>query len=412
MKIDRNKKLLFFCTKTFMTCATGAKHTVTLSECGTVYVLGESTMGQLGLGNEKSVQIPTPIPNLPIITEVSCGEWFTVCVDNENFMWSFGNSNHGQLGTGNTETSYSPQKILDIPPVRTISCGESHTLILTTDANIWSCGRNNFGQLCLEHEENQLQPQQTKFSNISNISASSYHSMFRNDNGEIFGCGANRFGQLGLGHNNSPQIEVCQISYQPPNIIQFCSGKNNSLFLDADGNVFSVGYNNKGSLGIGNRTDQNVVTQISNIPPIRSISCSGHSCYLIDFHDDVWSFGENMYGQLGHGDTEDRTVPTKITSFKKIKQISCGCMGNHVLVKNSKNQIFVLGWNKQAQLTRDPKKAIPKDHISTRKGDHVYVTINPELYISIPKKLKSQYYKIWGTEQRGSNTSTAKSARK
>ena len=122
------KKLLFFCTKTFMTCATGAKHTVTLSECGTVYVLGESTMGQLGLGNEKSVQIPTPIPNLPIITEVSCGEWFTVCVDNENFMWSFGNSNHGQLGTGNTETSYSPQKILDIPPVTASNEFWSHSL--------------------------------------------------------------------------------------------------------------------------------------------------------------------------------------------------------------------------------------------------------------------------------------------
>ena len=132
------------------------------------------------LGHNKDVSLPTPIPNLPKINMISCGAYFTVCVDYEGFMWSFGQNNYGQLG----------QKLINIPPVLSVSCGFQHTLIITNDSNdnLWSWGKNEYGQLCNGNRENQIKPQKTSFSNISAISTGNFHSLFQNNKKEIFTC--------------------------------------------------------------------------------------------------------------------------------------------------------------------------------------------------------------------------------
>ena len=365
----------------------GARHTITLSNDGTLHSFGYNEQGQLGLGhNNFSVSLPTPIPNLPNINMVSCGDYFTVCVDVEGFIWSFGENHCGQLGTGKTTNFNVPQKLQNIPPVLSVSCGSDHTLIITNDSNLWSCGCNRYGQLCLGNQKKkQFQPRKTSFSNISKISAGSYHSLFQNDNGEIFACGCNERGACGLGHFISPQITPSLILNVPSNIVHFVCGYLLSLFLDSEGNVFSVGNNEYGSLGLGHNTNQNVLNKIPNIPPIKIISCSSESCYLVDFEGNLWSFGYNNRGQLGHGDYTYINSPKVITTLKDIQQISHGCCGVHFIAKNSQKQIFVIGNNSKGQLgTGDNQKTL------------------------IPKEINSEYFSIWRDER----NSRAKSARK
>ena len=125
-----------------MSCACGGYHTITVSDDGTAHSFGRNHEGQLGLGHNNNVSLPTPIPNLPKINVVSCGNYFTVCVDDEGFIWSFGENSYGQLGTGNNKTNFNvPQKVQNIPPVLSVSCGYSHTLIITDDSNLWSWGK-------------------------------------------------------------------------------------------------------------------------------------------------------------------------------------------------------------------------------------------------------------------------------
>ena len=365
--------------------ASGLWHTITLSDDGTAHSFGRNGFGALGLGHSNDVSLPTPIPNLPKINQISCGGYFTVCVDDEGFIWSFGKNNHGQLGTGNTTNFNVPQKILDIPPVLSVDCGSEHTLIITNDDNLWSCGRNMFGQLCQGDKKDRLMPQKTSFSDISKISAGYDHSLFQNDKGEIFACGFNEYGQCGLGHFDHSQVTPSLIPNAPSNIFQFVCGSSQSLFLDSDGNVFSVGYNGFGQLGLGHKTNQNELSKIPNIPPIKTISCVNASCYLIDFEGNLWSFGYNDFGQLGHGDKTNLNSPKIINNLKDIQQISYGSNGLHFLAKNSQNQIFVFGRNDYGQLGTGDTQSV-----------------------SIPKEMNSQYSAIW----RDKLHSRAKSARK
>ena len=367
-----------------MACACGYEHTITFSDDGTAYSFGRNYEGALGLAHNKAVSVPTPIPNLPKINMISCGGYFTVCVDYEGFIWSFGENKYGQLGTGNTTYFNFPQKLQNIPPVISVACGSEYTLIITRDSNLWSWGRNDCGQLCHGDEQDRSKPQKTSFSNILKISAGVDHSLFENDKGEIFSCGYNEQGQCGLGHFDHSQITPSLILNTPPNIVQFVCGSDHSLFLDSEGNVFSVGYNEIGQLGLGHNSNQNELNKIPNIPPIKIISCGNSSSYLIDFEGNLWTFGLNNHGQLGHSKT-NTNAPKVINTLKNIQQISHGPCGFHFFAKNSQNQIFATGSNDCGQLGTGDTESV-----------------------SIPKEINSQYSNIWRDEFR----TRAKSARK
>ena len=339
-----------------MSCAIGYDFTVCLSDEGIIHAFGSNSYGQLGLGYVGQIDsvptLPCPILNLPRIKMVSCGGYFTVCVDYEGFVWSFGDNSQGQLGIDEDRIFCSPQKIEDIPPVQSVSCGRQHTLIIANDY-LWACGNNERGQLCLGSKERKMKFTQSSFSEIKKICAGGYHSLFQNSEGDIYGCGSNKFG-FGCTSSN-PQFDVvCAVSHnQLPNpIIQFSCGSRHSLFLDSAGCVYSVGFNMHGCLGLGNDKSTHELTRISKIPAIHKISCSAYCSYLIDFEGNLWSFGVNNTGQLGFGDTVHRAVPTK-TALTDIQQISSGCFsdgGSHCLVRDYQGSIFAMGQNSKGQL--------------------------------------------------------------
>ena len=144
-----------------MSCACGFRHTITLSDDGTAYSFGVNSGGELGLGLHNDVSLPTPIPILPKISQVSCGSYFTVCVDYEGFIWSFGENEWANSEQETTDFNV-PQK-LEIPPVHSVACGSSYTLIITNDDNLWSWGRNDCGQLFHGDTETRLIPKKHHF---------------------------------------------------------------------------------------------------------------------------------------------------------------------------------------------------------------------------------------------------------
>lgn len=102
---------------------------------------------------------------------ISCGLYYSICVDETGVVWSFGDNLFGNLGTGNLAGTLSPVKI-EIPPVSSVCCGRNHTLCLTIQKELWSFGSNAFGELCLGASSgSQSSPTKTSFCDIQLFSA-------------------------------------------------------------------------------------------------------------------------------------------------------------------------------------------------------------------------------------------------
>ena len=75
---------------------------------GDVWVCGSNWTGQLGLRDPTEMDKHTVLNKIPDIKAkfVDCGNYHTVVVDLQNYVWVCGNNGHGQLGIGDpTETT-------------------------------------------------------------------------------------------------------------------------------------------------------------------------------------------------------------------------------------------------------------------------------------------------------------------
>lgn len=205
----------------FVQLATGAHHSMALSERGSVYAWGRGFEGQTGLApksltTEDQLRLygMTPIPKavgiLPVVSHVACGENFTIVIEAKTgTLWSFGENQSGQCGIGSLSTvemTPKPMRLFEeereLPRFQKLACGWAHTLALTTNGTIWSFGLNSFGQLGLGDDTNVMKcaarPRDLA-GKWSDICASGHYSVARKDNGRVWTWGSNAHGRLGHG---------------------------------------------------------------------------------------------------------------------------------------------------------------------------------------------------------------------
>ena len=73
----------------------------------------------------------------------SAGHYFQGAIKENGTLWMWGQNTYGQLGLGNTLKYNKPQKVGSDSNWRHISCGENSTLAIKTDGTLWGWGRND-----------------------------------------------------------------------------------------------------------------------------------------------------------------------------------------------------------------------------------------------------------------------------
>jgi len=324
-------------------------YSVCISNDYNVYSFGFSECGSHG-HEEKQIDLPTQINNLSNIVMISCGAYHTLCLNNDGNVFSFGYNNDGQLGTGKDydelQQTFIPQKI-NLPACKQVSCGASFSICLTEDNRVYSFGSAFTG---LGNNNKYLIPQLIPdFDNIDFIICGSNHCICKTYNNEFYSWGSNEYGQLGQGNNNSLYIPI-QCFTWPDNIIDIKPSYQHTLLLTSKGQVYSFGNNNKGQLGLNDENIKtiNIPTLIEDIPEIQRIECGNNHSMCIDINDNLWVFGDNFFGQLGLGDTKNRFKPILHPTLKGIIDISSN--GNHTFFKIFGNKIYAFGKNNHSQL--------------------------------------------------------------
>jgi len=107
-------------------------HCLCLDDEGNVWAFGNNKTGQLGISEYKglSTNKPNLIPNISNIVQVSTGEAHSLCLDCDGKVWVFGQNTYGQLGLGNTKTKQEPTIIPNLNNIVQVIAGRFSSFCL------------------------------------------------------------------------------------------------------------------------------------------------------------------------------------------------------------------------------------------------------------------------------------------
>ena len=300
----------------------GGDHTLCLDYEGNVFVFGSNLMGQLGLGIDgdcleyvsepRKIDLPSPCK------QVSCGEYFSLCLTEDGLVYSFGCNGDGQLGIGNNEENYnSPQLISSLKDVEFIACGGYHIFCKTLNNEIYCWGFNYHGQLGLGNRDNQNTPilcSSLSNEDIIDIKCAEFHTLVLTSNGDVLSCGSNEYRQLGRETDDNYSSSIQKIP-ELSDITKIDCGYFHSMGIGVCKNVFIWGNNALGILGLGDYSNRVKPIEHPSLSNVIDMSNGGMHTFIKTSSNEIFAFGHNVFSQLGSITTE-RTVLLPIRVFE------------------------------------------------------------------------------------------------
>jgi len=116
-----------------------------------IYTFGKGNLGQLGLGNEISINTPTVVNLNVSANTITCGYGNTlVTADNNTRIFAWGWNGCAQLGIGTTKDSVLPEEVLALhgEPIKKIVTGRVHSFALLKRGRVstviagWGLGKS------------------------------------------------------------------------------------------------------------------------------------------------------------------------------------------------------------------------------------------------------------------------------
>ena len=292
-----------------------SNHTLILKNDSTLWGCGRNDHGELGLGGKNNRNALTKITtNANDVKSIYCGYNHTIILKNDGMLFGCGLNSYGQLGLGDTDNR-STFTIIGINSgnIKEIYLGGEHTIILKNDGTLWGCGRNIEGQLCLGDTTYRSTFKQitTNANNIKSIYCGYYYILIVKNDDTLWGCGDNRFGQLDLG-DTKDRTTFTQSAVNIHDMKSIYCGSSYVLMLKSDYTLWGCGWNERGSLGLGDITNKKSFTQITtNADNIKGFANDYNTLSTIKIYDSKIGYTETI-------DTNNfRNIP--VDKFEKIK---------------------------------------------------------------------------------------------
>jgi regulator of chromosome condensation len=312
-----------------------------------IYVFGEGTSGELGLGSKRiggkkpiDVKRPRINDNLSAktvgVVQISCGGMHVVALTRDNKILTWGVNDQGALGR---DTNWDGG-------LRDAEKGEDSD---SEDEDDTGINPKESTPTALSEED--FAPG-TKFVQVE---ASDSASFVLTEDGRVYGWGTFRSSDGILGFTETIRIQSRPMLIPSlKNIKALASGANHILALDHKGNVVAWGCGQQNQLGrriIERNKMSSLVPQGMGLPrgKIAKIACGSYHSFAIDKDGAVWGWGLNNFGEIGVENSaagEDDAVilkPVKISYLAdhKVTNISGGI--HHSLACTEKGDLFAWG---------------------------------------------------------------------
>ncbi|KAL9648809.1 hypothetical protein ABK040_003742 [Willaertia magna] len=268
-----------------------------ISNNNTIYTTGRNDNALLGTGFSDFASTYSPIDisgslfkDKPI-KEVSMGVYHSLVLTDNGEVYAFGDNTQGQFCNGLNSVRQKPQRIVSSLNVTSVSAGDGYSLFLTNTGEVYSCGKNTNGQLGngFAVNNNTL----TKVVNLDGKSISSIHaasaiSYVLTAEGEVYGFGLNSYKMLG---SASSLIPVKVSIPDNPKIIKISHSTNNVGFLTDRGEAYIIGAT----------TSSSFIKTSLNGKFIKDIALGSTQFYFLTNNGELYSMGDNNSGELGIG---------------------------------------------------------------------------------------------------------------
>lgn len=283
---------------------------------GNVWVLGDR------LGGTQSNKQFEQVENLSKIINVASGANHTICLDSDGFIYAFGKGDKGQLGAGEKcLESFEPTKISTVSNVTNIACGAYYTIVMDNSNQLFGTGENQhnqiglptFGSKVFEFTELNLAPIKDT---IIQFDCGWNHSLFLTSNNKVFGVGYNYFGELGLDNKTETVVtEITEISaLSNKTIISISCGFHRSSCIDENKNLWQFGCGYGGRLGFGDTANKITPTLVPDLDCVENVSHGGYHT-IIKTSNKVFACGEFKQGILGIGDPDSSKIKQNPVRF-------------------------------------------------------------------------------------------------
>ncbi len=293
--------------------AGAVEHTLWLKRDGTVLFCGNTYSGQDGINGifiDRDIPVPTLIPGLNNVVQVSARGWYSRALLSDGTMWSWGGM---YAGDGSTAPHAYPTQVPGLNNVASIGGGDAY-LALLTDGTVWAWGYNKYGAVGDGTTVDRLSPVQiTGLPPIVQIDGGS-HSVALAADGTVWVWGINDFGQLGLGTRDTNPHSIPTQVPGLTNVVAISANDGATSVLKSDGTVWCWGGNSNGELGDGTYTQRTSPVQAVGLSNVVSISHGGTHLLALLADGSVWSCGENDGHELGNI-PPSRALPHQIPNF-------------------------------------------------------------------------------------------------
>ena len=238
--------------------------------------------------------------------------------------------------------------------VSTIYCCTDYTLGISNDYSVFHLGN------AMYDKENPSLALNTipSLINIKSISAGGFHFATLDFDGNIFTFGSNEYGTLGIGVDKHTLPSTCEPQrVDLPPCEQISCGDNFTICLCEDGLVYSFGINNDGQLGLGNTEESYSSPQmIEALQDVEFIECGSYHTFCKTKNGKVFCWGYNGQGQLGLENTVKHSSPILCSSLVNEAIVDIKCGSYHTLSLTENQNVLSCGHNAYDQLGRE----IPK----------------------------------------------------
>lgn len=310
----------------FVEISAGYQSTVARTASGDLYTWGLNTNGQLCLGDTTNRFEPTLMPEIaPGVTveDAMVARYYTLLVGSDGWVYMCGSNAQGALGIDETGTaSYStPQRVhMDEPfTLKQIDIADDRSIFaIDHDGWLWGWGHpSRYGQT----GSNDRKP--TRYAPPNNVPLVDIAMMvgssaILNENGELYTVGNNSNGQLGLG-DNSYRGSYTLVPLPEGKTVDRIAGKNEMLVVHmTDGTVWVTGGSGSyGSTGTGSPLGVNSLTQVL-IPEgivFEQFAVGSQHTLVMTKSGNIYSWGSGTWGETGLGNTENRHSPELVTAY-------------------------------------------------------------------------------------------------